>query len=53
MRVWIETKREKRKWWFGYKTLYCVCTEYMSWPHQSKAEAYEVASIMRMYLQDV
>ena len=49
MKVWIETKKIPRRWWFA-RTVYCVCTEFMSWPHYSLAEAEESAATMRMYL---
>lgn len=51
MKVWVETRRIKRRWWFGYSTTYHVCTEFMSWEQPTEAEACISASTLRQQLR--
>lgn len=48
MDVWIEAKVVKRRWWFGNRTDFYVCTDYMRWGPLSRAEATEQATTLRL-----
>lgn len=48
LKVWVETRYEPRRWWFGMKAVYYVCTEFMrQGPYDREKDAWETADLMK------